>query len=214
VVITVRIAYILSQADHRKSPVQAWNRGTPPHLEPSSARRSVRRLRDDRLTLVLKPLDAQAPWSPWKPTSGHSYCDVYALPPERVRLDATTSCGYHTSPTRPDATRAQQGPSAADLAHSSSWPPSPSRRIVPGRGASIPATPPTTVVPPLVSRVRTMLVSRLLYAGRLQDGGAGDPRRDRANGDFYLTRLPLTGTVQVQFARGSRTPSSVTRPRS
>jgi transposase len=26
----------------------------------------------------------------------HTHCDVSALPVDRVRLDATTSCGYHT----------------------------------------------------------------------------------------------------------------------
>ena len=55
--ITVWIAYILSQADHRKSPVQEWVEGLQHTLE-TLIGQPIRPVEfgDDRLTLVLKRL--------------------------------------------------------------------------------------------------------------------------------------------------------------
>src|SRR5512135_1175039 len=39
-----------------------------------------------------------AAWEALEAELWQAHCDVYALPVERVRLDATTSCGYHTVP--------------------------------------------------------------------------------------------------------------------
>src|SRR3954447_9654468 len=61
--ITVWIAYILSRADHRKSPVQAWTQELKHTLE-ATIGQTIRPVdfSDDRLTLVLKRLDADTPW--------------------------------------------------------------------------------------------------------------------------------------------------------
>src|SRR4029079_18109973 len=58
--ITVWIAYILSHADHRKSPVQDWTRRLHHTLE-TTIGRTIRPVdfSDDRLTLLLKRPDAQ-----------------------------------------------------------------------------------------------------------------------------------------------------------
>src|SRR4051812_47264672 len=95
--ITVWIAYILSRADHRKSPVQAWADGLRHTLE-ALVGQPIRPVEfsDDRLTLVLKRLADAAAWQALEADLWHTHCDVYALPVERVRLNATTSCGYHT----------------------------------------------------------------------------------------------------------------------
>ena len=95
--ITVWIAYILSHADHRKSPVQAWAQNLQHTLE-TLVGQPIRPVEfsDDRLTLVLKRLGDPAAWEPLEADLWQAHCDVYALPVERVRLDATTSCGYHT----------------------------------------------------------------------------------------------------------------------
>ena len=57
---TVWIAYILSRADHRKSPVQAWAEELQHTLETLIGQR-IRPVEfsDDRLTLLLKRLDTQ-----------------------------------------------------------------------------------------------------------------------------------------------------------
>src|SRR4051794_27853669 len=94
---TVWIAYILSRADHRKAPVQAWSQQLHHTLE-ATIGQDIRPVEfsDDRLTLLLKRLGVPDDWEALEVDLWHTHCDVYALPVERVRLDATTSCGYHT----------------------------------------------------------------------------------------------------------------------
>src|SRR4051794_12980553 len=201
--ITVWIAYILSHADHRKSPVQAWADGLRHSLE-ATIGPPIRPVEfsDDRLTLVLKRLADPAAWEALEADLWRSHCDVYALPVERVRLDATTSCGYHTvadegrmqlghsKDHRPDLAQFQLMAAVAEptglfLAGD----------VHPGNAADDP------LYLPLYRRVRTLLgQTGLLYAGDCKMAALETRAEIAANGDFYLTRLPLTGTVQAQFA--------------
>src|SRR3954466_2385414 len=82
--ISVWIAYILSHADHRKSPVQAWADRLRHTLETLVGQdiRSVD-FSDDRLTLVLKRLADLEAWKALEADLWQSHCDVYALPVER-----------------------------------------------------------------------------------------------------------------------------------
>src|SRR4051812_43903559 len=201
--ITVRIAYILSRADHRKSPVQAWTRELHHTLE-ALIGRTIRPVEfsDDRLTLLLKRLDSSVAWESLEADLWHTHCDVYALPVERVRLDATTSCGYHavtddglmqlghSKDHRPDLAQfklmaAVAEPTGFLLAGD----------IHPGNAADDP------LYLPLYRRVRGMLgQTGLLYAGDCKMAALEIRAEIAANQDFYLTRLPLTGTVPAQFA--------------
>jgi transposase len=201
--ITAWIAYILSRADHRKSPVQAWADGLRHTLEATIGQptRPVE-FSDDRLTLVLKRLADTAAWEPLEADLWHTHCDVYALPVERVRLDATTSCGYHTvtddglmqlghsKDHRPDLAQfklmaAVAEPTGLYLAGD----------VHPGNAADDP------LYLPLYRRVRTLLgQTGLLYAGDCKMAALETRAEIAANQDFYLTRLPLTGAVSAQFA--------------
>src|SRR3954471_13532289 len=201
--ITVWIAYILSRADHRKSPVQAWAQNLQHTLE-TTIGQAIRPVdfSDDRLTLVLKRLDADTPWESLEDDLWHTHCDVYALPVERVRLDATTSCGFHTvtddglmqlghsKDHRPDLAQfklmaAVAEPTGLFLAGD----------VHPGDAADDP------LYLPLYRRVRTLLgQTGLLYAGDCKMAALETRAEIAANRDFYLTRLPLTGTVPAQFA--------------
>jgi transposase len=201
--ITVWIAYILSRADHRKAPVQAWAQELQHSLE-TLIGQTIRLVEfsDDRLTLLLTRLDKPPAWESLEADLWHSHCDVYALPVERVRLDATTSCGYHTvtddglmqfghsKDHRPDLAQfklmaAVAEPSGLYLAGD----------IHPGNAADDP------LYLPLYRRVRTMLgQTGLLYAGDCKMAALETRAEIAANQDFYLTRLPLTGTVPAQFA--------------
>src|SRR4051812_36019661 len=201
--ITVWIAYILSRADHRKAPVQAWAQELQHSLE-TLIGQTIRPVEfsDDRLTSLLKHLDDQPAWESLEADLWHTHCDVYALPVERVRLDATTSCGYHTvtdaglmqlghsKDHRPDLAQfklmaAVAEPTGLYLAGD----------IHPGNAADDP------LYLPLYRRVRTMLdQTGLLYAGDCKMAALETRAEIAANRDFYLTRLPLTRTAQAQFA--------------
>jgi transposase len=200
--VTVWIAYILSRADHRKSPVQAWTQELRHSLE-TLIGQDIRPVEfsDDRLTLLLKRLADPAAWEALEADLWHTHCDVSALPVERVRLDATTSCGYHTSTDdglmqlghskdrRPDLAQfklmaAVAEPSGLFLAGD----------IHPGNAADDP------LYLPLYRRVRTMLgQTGLLYSGDCKMAALETRAEIAASRDFYLTRLPLTGVVQAQF---------------
>jgi transposase len=200
---TVWIAYILSRADHRKSPVQAWTQELHHSLE-ALIGQPIRPVEfsDDRLTLLLSRLDDPAAWQSLEADLWHSHCDVYALPVERVRLDATTSCGYHavtddglmqlghSKDHRPDLAQFKLMAAVAEpvglfLAGD----------VHPGNAADDP------LYLPLYRRVRAMLgQDGLLYSGDCKMAALETRAELAASRDFYLTRLPLTGTVQAQFA--------------
>ena len=200
--ITVWIAYILSRADHRKSPVQAWAEKLRHTLE-ALIGQPIRPVEfgDDRLTLVLKRLAEPAVWDLLEADLWHAHCDVYALPVDRVRLDATTSCGYHaitddglmqlghSKDHRPDLAQfklmaAVAEPTGLFLAGD----------VHPGNAADDP------LYLPLYRRVRAMLNrTGLLYSGDCKMAALETRAEIAANRDFYLTRLPLTGAVPAQF---------------
>ena len=95
--ITIWIAYILSRADHHKSHVREWANGLRHTLETCTGQ-TIRDVdfTDDRLTLVLGRLSDPELWHTLEAGLWNATCEVYALPVERVRLDSTTSYGYHT----------------------------------------------------------------------------------------------------------------------
>src|SRR5512135_1974922 len=198
--IAVWITYILSRADHRKSPVQAWAQGLHHTLE-ALIGQTIRPVEfgDDRLTLLLRRLDSQTAWESLEADLWHAHCDVYALPVARVRLDSTTSCGYHTvtddglmqlghsKDHRPDLAQfklmaAVAEPTGLFLAGD----------VHPGNAADDP------LYLPLYRRVRAMLDhTGLLYSGDCKMAAVETRAEIAANQDFYLTRLPLTGAVQA-----------------
>jgi transposase len=202
--ITVWIAYILSQADHRKSHVQVWVERLKQTLE-ALIGQPIRPVEfgDDRLTLVLKRLSDPAVWQESEADLWHVQCEAYALPAvERVRFDATTSYGYHaidddglmqlghSKDHRPDLPQiklmaAAAEPSGLFLAGD----------VHPGNAADDP------LYLPLYRRVRELLGQiGLLYAGDCKMAALETRAEIAANGDFYLTRLPMTGEVSAQFA--------------
>jgi hypothetical protein len=88
------LTHILSQADHRLNHVEPW------------AEKRLHTLRgcidqplhpldvsDDRLARVLQALSDDARWSTFENALTQQLVRVYALRPERVRLDSTTASG-------------------------------------------------------------------------------------------------------------------------
>src|SRR5262245_26590080 len=202
--ITVWIAYILSRADHRKSPVQEWADGLHHTLE-ALIGQPIRPVEfsDDRLTLVLNRLGDPDAWHELEADLWQTQCDVYALPPvERVHLDATTSYGYHavgddglmqlghSKDHRPDLLQIKLMAAAAQpgglfLAGD----------VHPGNAADDPL-----YLPPY-RRVRALLGrDGLLYVGDCKMAALETRAEIAAAGDLYPTRLPLSGEVAAQFA--------------
>jgi transposase len=201
--VTVWIAYVLSRADHRKSHVQEWVESLQHTIETLIGQliRPVE-FNDDRLTLVLKRLSELEVWHDLEAGLWRDQCDVYALPVERIRLDATTSYGYHaiddgglmqlghSKDYRPDLPQFKLMAAAAEptgmfLAGD----------IHPGNAADDP------LYLPLYRRVReTMGQDGLLYTGDCKMAAIETRAEIAFNRDFYLTRLPLTGAVPAQFA--------------
>ncbi len=201
--ITVWIAYILSRADHRKSPVQPWADRLRHTLE-ALVGQPIRPVEfsDDRLTLVLRRLADPAAWEALEADLWRTHGDVYALPVERVRLDATTGCGHHTVTDEGLMQFGHSKDHRDDLAQFKLMAAvaEPSGLLLagdlhPGNAADDP------LYIPLYRRVRTLLgQTGLLYAGDCKMAALETRAEIVANQDFYLTRLPLTGAVATQFA--------------
>jgi transposase len=95
---TIWLAHILSQSNPRKQPVQAWVRQAHETIERITGMQVTEMdFTEDRLTLLLRRLSKPETWQAIETELGRSILRVYALTPERVRLDATTVSGYHAS---------------------------------------------------------------------------------------------------------------------
>jgi transposase len=200
--ITVWITYILSQADHCKSHVRDWAADLHHTLESVTGQpfRPVD-FTDDRLTLVLQRLSDPTVWARLEADLWQSTRDVYELPVERIRLDSTTSYGYHTvtegglmqlghsKDHRPDLPQLKLMAAAAE----------PTGLLVasdvhPGDAADDP------LYLPLIRRVRGLLgQTGLLYTGDCKMAAQETRVEIDAQGDFYLTPLPMTGETQREF---------------
>jgi transposase len=197
--IVLWITYILSQADHRKSHVRSWANKLHHCLQTATglALREVD-FTDDRLTLVLARLSHTETWDRIEADLWKGTCEVYSLPLQRVRLDSTTSYGFHapvdgglmqlghSKDHRPDLAQFKLMAAAAE----------PTGQLIattvhPGDAADDP------LYLPIIERVRTILGrTGLLYAGDCKMAALETRGAIAARGDFYLTPLPLTGATK------------------
>jgi transposase len=200
--ITVWIAYILSHADHRKVHVQHWVEELQHSLEACTGQ-TIRALdfTDDRLTLVLARLSDTPLWDRLEAALWGATCEVYAVPVDRVRLDSTTSYGFHTivpdglmqqghsKDHRPDLPQLKLMAAAAE----------PSGQLLactvhPGDAADDP------LYLPIIARVRALLGrTGLLYTGDCKMAALATRAEIAARHDFYLTPLPMAGETKDQF---------------
>ncbi|MBV8432039.1 MAG: transposase, partial [Solirubrobacterales bacterium] len=197
----VWLAYILSQADHRKNAVRDWAHSLHHTLE-TLTDQPLRQtdFTDDRLAIVLRRF-AQADWPALEADLWQATCQVYEVPVESVRLDASTFCGYHTphegglmqlghsKDHRPDLPQLKLMAAAAQphghlLACD----------IAPGQSAD------DSLYLPLLRRLRLQLGTRgLLYAGDCKMAALATRADIAGAGDYYLMPLPLTGETAQQF---------------
>jgi transposase len=149
---------------------------------------------------VLRRLQ-DASWPDLEADLWEGTCQVYQLPLECVRLDSTTSYGYHrvteegimqhghSKDHRPDLPQLKLMAAAAQ----------PTSQViacdlVPGNAADDP------LYLPLIVRVRQQLKQRgLLYAGDCKMAAVAIRADIAAHGDYYLMPLPRTGETAAEW---------------
>jgi transposase len=195
------LTYILSQADHRKSAVRDWANGLP-HTVEHLLGYPIREVEfsDDRLGGVLARLSDDATWGAIERDLWTATVTGYELELAGIRLDSTTSYGYHrvidegvmqrghSKDHRPDLPQLKLMAAAAE----------PSGHLIacdvhPGQCADDP------LYTPLLQRVRGIVGRQgLLYAGDCKMAALATRAEIAAHHDFYLVPLPLTGETATQ----------------
>lgn len=199
---TLWLVYILSEGDHRKYTVQEWVERHQHTLE-GLIGQPIRPVEcnDDRLGIVLRRLSNTQAWEALEAELWQNTVKVYAIEVEGVRLDSTTTYGYHTPEEdglmqyghskdhRPDQPQLKLMAAAAE----------PSGHLLgmdvhPGQTADDP------LYVPLMKRVRQMLgQSGLLYMGDSKMSALATRADIVASGDYYLMPLPRTGDTKDEF---------------
>jgi transposase len=198
---TIWMAFILSEANHCKVRVQDWA-CRHQHTLATIAGQSLRDIEfsDDRLAIILRRLH-DADWTALEASLWQATCQVYEIPLECIRLDSSTTYGFHelaaqgilqlghSKDHRPDLPQLKLMAAAAQ----------PTSQviacdIVPGNCADDP------LYLPLIHRLRSQLKrTGLLYAGDCKMA-ALETRADLADaGDYYLMPLPKTGDTAASF---------------
>jgi transposase len=196
------LAYVLSQGDHRKSAVREWANART-HTLGQLLGQPLREVEfsDDRLGGLLQRLSDDEAWEAIEEDLWAATVAVYEFELTGIRLDSTTSYGYHqvteegvmqfgpSKDHRPDLPQLKLMAAAAE----------PSGHMLasdvhPGQCADDP------LYTPLIERVRR-LVGRtgLLYAGDCKMAALPTRADIAAHGDYYLMPLPLTGETAAQF---------------
>lgn len=189
----VWLAYILSEGDHRKSGVADWawrHRYTLERLVGCPIRRVD--FSDDRLGRLLRRFSANAQWAALENQVWRTSVQVYDLAVEQVRLDSTTTYGYHrliqgrlmqrghSKDQRPDLGQLKLMAAWAEPAEQ--WVAS---DVYPGQRAD------DGLYVPLYQRVRDILGhSGLLYIGDCKMASLTTRAQIAAGDDYYLTRMP------------------------
>lgn len=198
---TVWLTFLLSQSNHRKVSVQDWASNHSHTLE-ALLGESLRPVEfgDDRLSIVLRRLH-DADWSALEADLWEATCEVYEVSYQCIRLDSTTSFGYHTitpdglmqrghsKDHRPDLPQLKLMAAAAQpTSHVLAC------DIVPGQSADDP------LYLPLIRRVRQQLRQHgLLYTGDCKMSALATRAELVAEKDYYLMPLPRTGDNAEQI---------------
>jgi transposase len=202
--VVVWLAYILSEGDHCKSHVEDWVWRRRKWLKRLIGQR-IRRVdfSDDRLGIVLGYLSQAERWAAVEKALWQRTVTVYEIAVSGVRLDSTTSYGYHqvqedgvmqfghSKDHRPDLPQLKLMAAAAEPAgHLLAC------DVHAGQKADDP------LYLPLIKRVRDLLGrTGLLYTGDSKMAALAIRAELALKDDYYLTPLPLTGETATEFER-------------
>jgi transposase len=193
---TTWIAYILAEGDHRKSAVEGWSqkhKGLLTLLTGQGIRATE--FSDDRLGRLLSQLGDPATWQAIEKDLWQQTVLAYDLRCERVRLDSTTTYGFHeTSPDglmqlghskdhRPDKPQMKLMAAVAEPAQQLL-----AATVYPGQTAD------DGLYVPMIERVREITRKPgLLYIGDAKMAALATRAAIVRGKDHYLTRLPCSG---------------------
>jgi transposase len=200
-VAVIWLSYIVSQGDHRKVRVREWVEQRRYTLEQVCGFTiQTTDFTDDRLGIVLKWLAEDNIWTGIEREFSAQSIEVYDLPVETVRLDATTISGY----------RVTEETGLFQFGHSKDDPSLPQVKLmlstldplgmplvsqmVSGEQAD------DGLYVPVLQKVRQMLQkSGLLYVGDCKMSALATRAHLQGQADYYLCPLPLTGKTAADL---------------
>lgn len=197
------LGHILSQGDHRKVTVRGWANDLS-HTLAQLLGQPIREVdfSDDRLGNLLRRLSDDAAWLRIEGDLWAATAVVYEMPMTGVRIDTTTSYGYHqpsdeglmqygipSKDHRPDLPQLKVVAAAAEPSGHLI-----TAEVVAGQQADDP------LYVPMMRRVRQIVGrSGLLYAGDAKMAALATRAHVVYHQDYYLVALPLTGQTGQQF---------------
>ena len=202
-VATIWLTYILSQARHTKMHVQEWVMKRHQLLQDLTGEQiRAEDFTDDSLGLILKRLSSEDSWPRIEDELWQGSLVIHRVRPSGIRLDSTTSYGYHeisddgvmqqgfSKDHRPDLAQlklmlAVAEPSGVPIASD----------VTSGERAD------DLLYLPLIKRVRQILWGErgLLYTGDSKMAAIAIRANIVVHGDYYLTVLPRTGETAQKW---------------
>src|SRR5215468_9069442 len=191
------LAYVLTEGDHRKVSVEAYVKGMQNTLSHLSGQ-VIEPLdfSDDRLSHLLKHLSKPTYWHRIERDLNARSLEVYALPQDVIRCDATTVSGDHEV--------TEEG--LLQFGHSKDDPTRPQIKVMMGSLDPLGMPLATDVLSgqradaglyiPLLERIRTGLQTPgLLFVGDCKMSALETRAYLARHQDYYLSPLPLTGAT-------------------
>src|SRR5437899_6668164 len=191
------LAYIVTEGDHRKVSVETYLKGMHHTLSHLTAQ-VIEPLdfSDDRLSHLLKHLSKPAYWHQIEHDLNARSIEVYPLPQDRIRCDATTVSGDHEVTAR----------GLLQFGHSKDDPTRPQIKVMIGSLDPLGMPLATDVLSgeraddglylPIIERIRTGLqTTGLLFVGDCKMSALETRAYLARHQDLYLSPLPLTGTT-------------------
>ena len=197
----VWLAYILTEGDHRKVSMERYVEGMKETLrQVTNQTIEVLDFSDDRLAHLLKHLSKRPYWHPIERELNERSIEVYALPQETVRCDATTVSGW--GEVKPGG--------LLQFGHSKDDPSRPQIKLMTGSLDPLGLPLATDVVSgekaddglyiPLIDRINAGLNKPgLLFVGDSKMSALATRVHIACGHHYYLSPLPLTGAVAQEM---------------
>ncbi|MFN0087371.1 MAG: transposase, partial [Blastocatellia bacterium] len=202
--LTIWLAYVISQGDRTKYKVEGWARQHHAVLEKVTGTKfAPSDFNDNRLGALLKRLSKPRRWTRFEAALWNHSVEVYELSPPSIgglvsaHIDSTTACGFHeiqpggvmqrghSKDHRPDLPQLKLMTVAMHpYGHLAAV------DVVPGQRAD------DGLYLPIIARVRAMIGHiNVLYVGDSKMAAIATRGQIARDGDYYLTIAPQTGDI-------------------